>query len=168
MTMSVKDNRMHKVLDEMGRLLESNLLLNLNEPNAIGDTSWIRTGKTTWHWWNGTAGEPAGFAPGLDYRTMAHYVDFCARHGIAFHALVAGPRDVPWYVQGRRGLAPRPDTNLMAARPELELERLLAERERKLERGEEFEEDLEIRATTGPDGLEVEVLDEPSAPGGDA
>ena len=31
-----------------------------------------------------------------------------------------------------------------------------------------FEEDVDIRATASPDGLEVEVLDEPAAAGGDA
>ena len=40
------------------RLVESDLILNLNEPCAIADTSWIKTGKTTFPWWNGFHEEP--------------------------------------------------------------------------------------------------------------
>lgn len=114
-----------------GRLIESNLLLNLNDPCAIGDTSWIKFGKTTWHWWNGTAQEPVGFTTGLDYATMAHYIDFCAENGIPFHALVFSIDDFPWYIQSKPGVAPTDDTNVLAARPELEMERLLQYAKRK-------------------------------------
>src|SRR5947209_20190317 len=33
-----------------GRLVESNIVINLNPPSAIADTSWIRPGKTSWDW----------------------------------------------------------------------------------------------------------------------
>ena len=33
-------------------LIESDLLLKLNLPSEIADTSWIRPGKTTFPWWN--------------------------------------------------------------------------------------------------------------------
>ncbi|MGL4423478.1 MAG: glycoside hydrolase family 97 N-terminal domain-containing protein, partial [Gemmataceae bacterium] len=36
-----------------GHLIESDLVLALNEPCAIADPSWIRPGKTTFPWWNG-------------------------------------------------------------------------------------------------------------------
>ena len=38
--------------DEAGKLLESNLLVCLNDP-PHGDFSWARPGKTTFHWWYG-------------------------------------------------------------------------------------------------------------------
>ncbi|NWG14495.1 MAG: glycoside hydrolase family 97 protein [Acidobacteria bacterium] len=109
----------------VGRLLESNILLNLNEPCRIQDTSWIRPGKSTWHWWNGTAGEPAGFQTGLDYRTMRHYIDFCARNGIDYHAVVATPDDYPWYTQKTKGFAPDGSSDPCVPRPELEWPKLL-------------------------------------------
>ena len=33
-----------------GRLVESNIVVNLNPPPAIADTSWIKPGKTSWDW----------------------------------------------------------------------------------------------------------------------
>ena len=37
-----------------GDLVESDLIINLNPPSAIADTSWIVPGKIAWdHWWSG-------------------------------------------------------------------------------------------------------------------
>jgi len=112
--------------DQVGRLIESTVILSLNEPSRLADTSWIKPGKTTWHWWNGTEGEPAGFATKLDLPTMKHYVDFCARHGIAYHAVASTVESDsrPWYRQTQRGFAPGPDTDILTPRPELEFEEL--------------------------------------------
>ncbi|MFC1633368.1 glycoside hydrolase family 97 protein [Planctomycetota bacterium] len=74
--------------DRPGALIESNLIINLNEPCKIVDTSWIKPGKTTWHWWNGTVAENVDFDPGMNTATMKHYIDFCAESGIDYHALV--------------------------------------------------------------------------------
>ncbi len=41
------------VVEQVGRLVESDLVLNLNEPSKIAFTSWIKPGKTTFPWWNG-------------------------------------------------------------------------------------------------------------------
>jgi len=82
--------------EQAGKLIESDLLLNLNDPPAIGDTSWIKTGKTTFPWWNGYYEEHVGFQPGLNTATMKHYIDFCAEAGIPFHSL-DGKGDTAWY-----------------------------------------------------------------------
>jgi alpha-glucosidase len=79
-----------------GRLIESDLVLNLNEPCALADTSWIRTGKTTFPWWNGFHLENVPFRPGLNTATMKHYIDFCAEAGIAYHSL-DGIDNTGWY-----------------------------------------------------------------------
>ena len=42
---------------EPGRLIESNILLTLNPPLAVADTSWIKPGKTSWNWWSGRYAE---------------------------------------------------------------------------------------------------------------
>ena len=88
--------RVLMVGDEPGRLIESDLVLNLSEPCAIADTSWIRSGKTTFPWWNGYHEENLGFQPGLNTATMKHYIDFCADYGIPFHSL-DGLGDTAWY-----------------------------------------------------------------------
>ena len=45
------------VAEQPGQLLENNfILLNLNEPNAIEDVSWIKPGKIMWDMTNSTKG----------------------------------------------------------------------------------------------------------------
>jgi alpha-glucosidase len=82
--------------DDPGRFIESDLVLNLNEPCALADTSWIKTGKTTFPWWNGYYEESVPFKPGLNTATMKYYIDFCAANGIPFHSL-DGLDDTAWY-----------------------------------------------------------------------
>ncbi len=89
--------RVLMIADQPGKLIESNLITNLNPPCALKDTSWIKPGKTTFPWWNGYAvGDAAGFAGGLNTQTMKHYIDFCAEQGIAYHSL-DGMDNVAWY-----------------------------------------------------------------------
>ena len=74
-----------------GRLIENNvLLLHLNEPTRITDTSWIKPGKAAWHWWNGTSAKGVGFEPGMNTATMKHYLDFAADHGLEYFQIDAG------------------------------------------------------------------------------
>jgi alpha-glucosidase len=112
--------------DNPGRLIESNLILTLNEPSVIADASWIKAGKTTWHWWNGTYQEPVDFKTGLNWETMRHYIDFCARHGIAFHSVISTSDDFPWYQQVEKGFFAAPSADVRKARADLPMERILA------------------------------------------
>jgi alpha-glucosidase len=82
--------------DHVGRLVESDLVLNLSEPLALSDTSWIKTGKTTFPWWNGFHEEKVAFKLGLNTATAKHYVDFCAAAGIPYHSL-DGVGNTAWY-----------------------------------------------------------------------
>ena len=107
-----------------GRFLESNLILNLNEPNAIGDTTWLKLGKTTWYWWNGPYQEPVDFTVGLNWETMKHYIDFCARNGIASHSIMSTTDEYPWYFQSQRGFGPGPDSDVRKPRASLDMERV--------------------------------------------
>jgi alpha-glucosidase len=84
------------VSPRIGRLVESDLVLNLSAPCAIADTSWIKTGKSTFPWWNGYYEEKVGFKPGLNTATMKHYIDFCAEAGIPYHSL-DGTGNTAWY-----------------------------------------------------------------------
>jgi alpha-glucosidase len=77
------------IADQPGRLVESNMVLNLNPPCAIGDTSWIRPGKTSWDWWNGS--QAKGVAkPGMNNDTMKYYIDFSARNKFEFLLIDGG------------------------------------------------------------------------------
>lgn len=82
--------------DDPLRMIESDLLLHLNEPCALTDTSWIKTGKTTFPWWNDYYLENVSFKPGLNTATMKHYIDFCAEAGIPYHSL-DGFENTAWY-----------------------------------------------------------------------
>ena len=76
-----------------GRLIETNyLLLNLNPPCAIADTSWIKPGKAAWDWWSGSFARNVPFTPGMNTATMKHYVDFAAAHRFEYMLIDAG-----WY-----------------------------------------------------------------------
>ena len=87
--------RVVMVGDEPGRLIESNLVCNLNPPCAIADPSWIHVGKVAFPWWNGYAVPDQPFKGGMNTATMKYYVDFCAANGIEFHSIDGN--DVAWY-----------------------------------------------------------------------
>jgi alpha-glucosidase len=82
--------------DRVGQLVESDIVLALSEPCAIKDTSWIKTGKTTFPWWNGFYEAKVDFKPGLNTATAKHYIDFCAEAGIPYHSL-DGVGNTAWY-----------------------------------------------------------------------
>jgi len=76
--------------DEPGRLVESNIVLNLNPPSKIADTSWIRAGKSAWDWWSGDYAEGVDFKPGMNTATMKHYIDFASASGFPYMLIDAG------------------------------------------------------------------------------
>lgn len=87
--------------DEPGRLIESNIVLNLNPPSKIADTSWIKAGKSAWDWWSGEAAPSmvaAGVKPGMNTPTMKHYIDFASASGFPYMLIDAG-----WALANRKG-----------------------------------------------------------------
>jgi alpha-glucosidase len=111
--------------DHAGKLLESNLLLCLNDPPE-GDFTWLRPGKTTWPWWNGTVEHGPPSTPELNFAINKTYIDFCAKHGFAYHAISSVAENRPWYVQRDPGFAwPHADTDILKARPDIDLPRIL-------------------------------------------
>ena len=83
--------RVLMIADDPGRLIESNIILNLNDPCTF-DTSWIKPGKTAWDWWSGQVVKGAGFEGSMDNRTMKHYIDFAAELGLEYMLI-----DADWY-----------------------------------------------------------------------
>lgn len=88
--------RVIQVSNEVSSLLESDIILKLNEPSKVSDPSWIRPGKTTFPWWNGFHEEKLSFQPGLNTAFTKHYIDFCAEYGIPYHSL-DGIGNTAWY-----------------------------------------------------------------------
>ena len=83
------------IADEPGRLIESNMVLNLNPPSKIADTSWIKPGKSAWDWWSGEAAPSVSFKTGMNTNTMKHYIDFAADSGFPYMLIDAGWAAVP-------------------------------------------------------------------------
>ena len=75
---------------EPGRLVESNIMLNLNPPSKIADTAWIRAGKSAWDWWSGEAAPGVGFKTGMNTATMKHYINFASASGFPHMLIDAG------------------------------------------------------------------------------
>ena len=81
--------RVLMIADQPGRLVESNMVANLNPSSAIGDDSWVKPGKTAWDWWNGSQAKGVG-NPGMNNETMKYYIDFAARNKFEFMLIDAG------------------------------------------------------------------------------
>ncbi len=75
-----------------GNLIESNLLVNLNEPCKIDDVSWIKPGRAMWDWrvWGYTAAD--GFEYGLNTISHKRFIDFAADNNIQYLLI-----DADWY-----------------------------------------------------------------------
>ncbi len=80
--------------EKPGSLIESNLILNLNEPNMIYDADeWVKPGKSTWSWWTDDRGFDPSFGNQiLSTNTVKYYIDFAARNSIQYVILDGG-----WY-----------------------------------------------------------------------
>jgi alpha-glucosidase len=65
-------------------LLNSDLILNLNEPNKLGDVSWVKPGKYVGIWWGMHINQNtwgSGEKHGATTAHTKHYIDFAAAHG---------------------------------------------------------------------------------------
>ena len=76
--------------DAPGRLIESNIILNLNPPSKIADTSWIKAGKSAWDWWSGDEATGVKFTPGMNTETLKHYIEFASESGFPYMLIDAG------------------------------------------------------------------------------
>mgnify|MGYP001812319725 FL=1 len=75
-----------QVADDAIGLLNSSLILNLNEPNALGDVSWVEPGRYVGIWWAMHIGERTwGSGPnhGATTEEAKRYIDFAAEHGFS-------------------------------------------------------------------------------------
>ncbi|PAX09265.1 glycoside hydrolase family 97 protein [Sphingomonas lenta] len=66
-------------------LYHSHLMLNLNEPNKLGDVSWVKPGKFVGVWWNMIKGDwtwARGPKHGATNANVRRYIDFAAKNRI--------------------------------------------------------------------------------------
>ena len=83
-------------------LIQSNLILNCNEPIAIDDVSWLKPVKYIGIWWGMITGKwtwDEGFRHGATNERSKKYIDFAAKHGFD-EVLIEG------WASGWQGLFP--------------------------------------------------------------
>lgn len=95
--------------DAPGRLVESEIIMNLNEPCAIADPSWIQPGLSAWdHWWSGEVK--------VDNETIKKYIDLASEMGWPYMVI-----DWQWY-----GMFNKPEADITKVAPQLDMPALLA------------------------------------------
>ena len=94
-----------QISDRAGGLVESNLILNLNEPNKLGDVSWFKPSKYVGVWWAMHLDQQTwGTGPkhGATTENVRRYIDFAAKYGFR-GVLVEGWNtgwDGDWFANG--------------------------------------------------------------------
>lgn len=71
------------IANSAGGLMLSRLMLNLNEPNKLGDVSWIKPGRYIGIWWAIHMEKytwKAGPKHGANTENVLRYIDFAAKH----------------------------------------------------------------------------------------
>lgn len=113
-----------QIADNAAGLVNSDLILNLNEPNALGDVSWVRPHKYVGIWWEmhlDTATWGSGPKHGATTAKTRKMIDFAAAHGFR-GVLVEGWNtgwDGDWFA-GTSGF------NFTQSHPDFDLEGLAA------------------------------------------
>lgn len=94
------------ISDKAGGLAESDLILNLNEPNKLGDVSWVKPQKYAGVWWEmhlDTKSWGSGAKHGATTANVKKHIDFAAANGFR-GVLVEGWNigwDGNWFLNGR-------------------------------------------------------------------
>jgi alpha-glucosidase len=94
-----------QVADRAGGLVESNLILNLNEPNRLGDLGWFKPHKYVGVWWSLHLDKETwatGPKHGATTSNTRRYIDFAAANGFR-GVLVEGWNagwDGDWFANG--------------------------------------------------------------------
>ncbi|MGE5447367.1 MAG: glycoside hydrolase family 97 catalytic domain-containing protein, partial [Bacteroidales bacterium] len=95
--------------DAPGKLVESEIIMNLNEPCAIADPSWIKPGMSAWdHWWSGEVK--------MDNETIKSYIDLASEMGWPYQII-----DWQWY-----GEFNKPGADITKVAPQLNMPEILA------------------------------------------
>jgi alpha-glucosidase len=105
--------------DELGNLIDSNLIGNLNPPAAF-DTSWIKPGKTAWDWWSGPWLPPPDKG-GTDMPTIKRYIDFASGAGFEYMMIDEG-----WCLNSGTGGRAPDNADVTKAKAEIDMPALVA------------------------------------------
>lgn len=113
-----------QISDTAAGLVESSLILNLNEPNKLGDVSWFKPMKYVGVWWEmhlELKSWNAGPKHGATTENTIRHIDFAAEHGMG-GVLVEGWNkgwDGQWFANGS-------DFDFVQAYPDFDIEAVCA------------------------------------------
>lgn len=113
-----------RISDDAAGLVESDLELNLNEPNALGDVSYFKPAKYIGIWWGMISNRwtwAQGDRHGATTERAKQYIDFAAKHGFR-GILIEGWNvgwDGNWFGNGR-------DYSFTEAYPDFDFEEVTA------------------------------------------
>ncbi len=137
-----------------GDLVESEVILNLNPPCAIKDTSWIKPGRMAWdHWWSGDVK--------MDTATIKQYIQLAADMGWEYQLI-----DWQWY-----GPFNKPEADITKVNPAVdmnEVRRFAAEKGVKLwvwmywadvEHNEAYKKAFPLYQQWGIAGVKIDFMD---------
>ncbi len=118
--------RVIMIAESPGKLIESNLILNLADPCALDDTSWIKPGISAWdRWWPGSYAPDYPGALGVDTPSMKYFIDFAGEMGWEYQL-------VDWYWYGNPfdpskpfGTAGNPAVSILKQTPEIDIPELV-------------------------------------------
>ena len=105
--------------DSLGKLIDSNLIANLNPPPDF-DTSWIKPGKTAWDWWSGPYLPPPDKG-GTDMPTLRRYIDFAGQSGFEYMMIDEG-----WCLRSGTGGSAPADADITRTKPGIDMPALVA------------------------------------------
>jgi alpha-glucosidase len=86
-----------QIADSAGGLYQSDLILNLNEPNVLGDVSWFQPAKYVGIWWELHLDQTtwaSGARHGATTENARRHIDFAARNG--FRGVLIEGWNVGW------------------------------------------------------------------------
>ena len=113
-----------QIADNAGDLVTSSLILNLNEPNKLGDVSWVKPMKYVGVWWEMHLDKKtwaSGPKHGATNENVMRHIDFAAKHGLG-GVLVEGWNvgwDGDWFGNGE-------DFSFTRPYPDFDIEKLAA------------------------------------------
>lgn len=118
--------RLIMIGDSPGDFIESDILANLNEPNALEDVSWIKPGKSSWDWWwCNRYGPDVDFRLGSNTETMKHFIDLSAEMGWEYQLVDwtwYGPAFLPTEEDGNN---PHPTSDITTMEPAIDIPELV-------------------------------------------
>lgn len=140
--------------DAPGKLIESELIQNLNPPCALKDVSWIKPGMSAWdNWWSGDVK--------VDMPTIKKYIDLASAQHWPYMLI-----DWQWYGQFNK-----PEADITKVAPQLNMPKILAYAKAKnvrcwlwlyssdVNRNDNFEKAFPIYEKWGIAGIKIDFMD---------